>query len=129
MAGLHGGLENDPMAKDTDNELSVDTAISLVLDAEQEALAQIEQCEARADQVMRETRQVIRAMVRRTEERMSRLHSGCARRNRELIAALEDAALADESRPDGDDGSEERLLAAVEDAVRRLTTLEPDGVD
>ena len=129
MAGLHGRLENDHMAKYTDNELSVDAAISLVLDAEQEALAQIEQCEARADQVMRETRQVIRAMVRRTEERISRLHSGCARRNRELIAELEEAALADDSQPDRDDSSGNRLLAAVEAAALRLTTLEPDGVD
>jgi hypothetical protein len=117
------------MAKDTDNELSVDTAISLVLDAEQDALAQIEKCEARADEVMRETRQVIRAMVRRTEERISRLHSGCARRNQELIAELENAALEDVSQPYRDDGSGDRLLAAVEAAARRLTTLEPDGVD
>ena len=117
------------MAKDTDNELSVDTAMSLVLRAEQDALAGIEQCEARADQVMRETRQVIRRMVRRAEERMSRLHAGCARRNRELIAELETAAFADESQPERDDSSEERLLAAVEAAARRLTTLEPEGVD
>lgn len=117
------------MAAETDNTLSVDTAIKLVLDAEQDALADIEQCEERADQVMRETRQVIRGMIRRTEERIRRLHSGCARRNRELIAALEEAALADESQPDGDDGPEDRLDAAVAAAARRLTTLEPDGVD
>jgi vacuolar-type H+-ATPase subunit H len=117
------------MAAETDNELSVDTAISLVLEAERDALAEIEQCEERADQIMRETRQVIRAMVRRTEERISRLHAGCATRNRELIAELEHAALAGESQPDSAASSEDRLVAAVDAAARRLTTLEPDGVD
>ena len=129
MAALHGRPENDRMAAETDKSQSVDTAITLVLDAEQNALADIEQCEERADQVMRETRQVIRAMVRRTEERIRRLHSGCVRRNRELIDGLEDAALADESQPDGDDDPADRLDAAIATAARRLTTLEPDGVD
>jgi hypothetical protein len=113
----------------TDNDLSVDSAIALVLAAEQDALADIKLCEQRADQIMSETRQVIHAMVRRTEERVSRLHSGCAERNRLLVAELEATALAEHPEPDRDLGFEERLAAAVDDAARWLTTLENDGVD
>jgi len=117
------------MAAGTDQDLTVDTAITLVLGAEQDALAQIEQCEARADQLMLETRQAIRGLVRRTEERIGRIHSGCSARNRELIAELETSALADLPGPDRDESFEERLAAAVSAAARRLTTLGPDGVD
>ena len=66
------------MNAETDKVLSVDSAIALVLAAEQDALADMDLCEQRADRIMSETRQVIRGMVRRTEERISRLHSGCA---------------------------------------------------
>ena len=117
------------MDAETDKVLSVDSAIALVLAAEQDALADIELCEQRADRIMSETRQVIRGMVRRTEERISRLHSGCAERNRQLVAELEAAALAEDSAADREHGSEERLAAAVDAAARRLTTLENDGVD
>ena len=113
----------------TDKDLSVDSAIALVLAAEQDALANIRLCEQRADQIMSETRQVTHAMVRRTEERVSRLHLGCAERNRQLVAELEETALAEDSEPDREHGSEERLAAAVNAAARRLTTLENDGVD
>ena len=78
---------------------------------------------------MSEARKVIRGMVQRTEERISRLHSGCAERNRQLVAELEEAALAADSQPDPEHGSEERMAAAVAAAARRLTTLEHDGVD
>lgn len=117
------------MAAGTDKELSVDTAISLVLEAEQDALAHIAACEDRADRILRDARQAIRDAVRRTEGRISRLHAGCARRNRELIAGLENRALARETVPDQDDVAEEWLDAAVDAAARRLTTWEPDGVD
>ena len=117
------------MNAETDKVLSVDSAIALVLAAEQDALANIELCEQRADRTMSETRQVIHAMVRRTEDRISRLHSGCAERNRQLVAELEATALAEGSEPDRDRGSDERLVAAVDAAARRLTTLENDGVD
>ena len=113
----------------TDNELSVDSAIALVLAVEQDALADIQLCEQRADRIMSETRQVIHAMVRRTEERISGLHSGCAERNRQLVAELEATALAEDSEPGRDRGFEERLAVAVVAAARRLTTLENDGVD
>jgi hypothetical protein len=113
----------------TDKDLSVDSAIALVLAAEQDALAKIKEGAQRAGRIMSETRQVIRGMVRRTEDRISRLHSGCAERNRQLVAELEATALAELSEPDRDHGFEERLAAAVDDAARRLTTLENDGVD
>lgn len=117
------------MDVETGNDLSVDTAIALVLDAEQDALARIKHSEQQADRIMSETRQVMRGMVRRTEERISRLHSACAERNRQLVAELEAAALAEISEPDRKHGSEERLAAAAVAAARRLTTLENDGVD
>lgn len=112
-----------------DNDLSVDSAIALVLDAEQDALATIEQSERQADRIMSETRQVIRGMVRRTEERIGRLHSGCAERNRQLVAELEATAPAEASAPDREQGSAERLAAAAVAAARRLTTLRNDSVD
>jgi hypothetical protein len=129
MAALRVRPENDPMANETDKRLSVDTAITLVLNAERDALAQIDACEKQADDIIREARHTIRGMVRRTDERISRLHAGCARRNRDLIAELEGAAGAGQAPPGQDDGWEERLAAAVADAARRLTTLEPGGVD
>jgi hypothetical protein len=112
-----------------DNDLSVDSAIALVLDAEQDALATIAESERQADRIMSETRQVIRGMVRRTEERIGRLHSGCAERNRQLVAELETAALAAIPDPDQEHRSGERLAAAAVAAARRLTTLENDSVD
>jgi hypothetical protein len=129
MASPVGVPENDSVKAETDKVLSVDSAIALVLAAEQDALADIELCEQRADRIMSETRQVIRGMVRRTEERISRLHSGCAERNRQLVAELQSSALAEDPETGREHGSEERLAAAVEAAARRLTTLENDGVD
>jgi vacuolar-type H+-ATPase subunit H len=129
MASRDGLPENDFVDADTDTELSVDSAIALVLDAEQDALATIEQSERQADRIMSETRQLIRGMVRRTEERISRLHSGCAERNRQLVAELEATTLAEGSEPDREHSSEECLAAAADAVARRLTTLENDGVD
>jgi hypothetical protein len=129
MASPQGHAENACVDVETDKDLSVDSAIALVLAAEQAALATIEQCEQQADRIMSETRQVIRGKVRRTEERISRLHSGCAERNRQLVAEMESAALAAGDEPDREHSSEERLAAAITVAARRLTTLEHDGVD
>jgi hypothetical protein len=114
---------------ETDKDLSVDSAIALVLAAEQDALANVELCEQQADRIMSETRQVIRGMVRRTEERIGRLHSGCAERNRQLVVELEATVTAGDSEADREHCSEERVAAAVAAAARRLTTLENDGVD
>ena len=121
--------ENESVDAKIDSDLSIDSAIVLVLAAEQDALAKIKEGEQRADRIMSETRQVIRDMVRRTEDRISRLHSGCAERNRQLVAELEATALAENPEPDREHDFEGRLAAAVEDAARRLTTLENDGVD
>ena len=118
------------MARKTDDTaLSVDTAISLVLDAEQQALAQIEDCEKRADRIMRDTRQTIRGAVRRIEERIGRLRTACALRNQELVAELDRAAAEQRVRPDMDTASEARLIAVVDATARQLTTLGPDDVD
>ncbi len=129
MASPQGRPENDPVDAETDSDLSVDSAIALVLAAEKDALAKIKQCEQRADRIMSETRQAIRGMVRRSEDRISHLHSGCAERNRQLVAELEARRLTDAPGPDREDDSSERLAAAVAVTARRLTTLENDGVD
>jgi len=129
MASPRGRIDNGFVDVETDKDLSVDSAIALVLDAERHALATIAECEQQADRIMSETRQVIRGMVRRTEERIGRLHSACAERNRQLVAELESTALAADDRPDREHSSEERLAAAISVAARRLTTLEHDGVD
>jgi vacuolar-type H+-ATPase subunit H len=117
------------MAAETDKDQSVDTAISLVLEAEQEARARIAACEEQADRILRDARESIRGAVRSTEERISRLHTGCARRNRELIAELESRAFAEEAEQDRGNAADRRLIAAVDAAARRLTTREPGGVD
>jgi vacuolar-type H+-ATPase subunit H len=117
------------MAEEMDESISVDTAIKLVLDAERDALAQIEACEKQADEIIRQARQVIRGMVRRTDQRIGQLHANCEQRNRELIAELELAARADESRPIQKDASQNRLVAAIAELARRLTTPETGSVD
>ena len=117
------------MAAEMDKPVSVDSAITLVLDAERDALSQIEACEERADDIIRQARQVIRGMVRRTDQRIGQLHANCEQRNRELIAELETAAMADETRPVQIDALQNRVVAVIADLAQRLTTPETGGVD
>ena len=117
------------MSAETDRQQSVDKAISTVLDAEQEALARVRECEARADEIIRNAREAVRGMLRDTDRRISRLHVNCERRNRELIEELECAGAADASLEAECSGGDEFVSAAVEATARYLTTPEPNGVD
>lgn len=115
------------MSTETDRHNSVEAAMSEVLGAERDALARIAACEDRADQILREARQAVRAMVRRTRQRTSRLHANSAARTRELVAAMEqDAGL--ESEP-LDDRDQQRLEAAVSEVARDLTLLDESDAD
>jgi len=115
------------MSAKTDRQMSVEKAMSCVLGAEQEALAQIAACERRADNQLQDSRQTVRALVRRTQARISRLHARCLERNRELVAQMErDAARADESPTPGASRSAARQ-EAVRALARELTT--PESAD
>lgn len=126
MAGPYSSFENQEMSTGTDRHTSVETAISRVLAAEREALAEIAACENRAEQLRHEARAAVRAMVRRTQDRISRLHAGCAARTAELVAALERDTGSDTSLP-GEDQETELLVGAVRAVARELTV--PDDAD
>ena len=113
----------------TDTQTSVTTAMSEVLGAEREALDRLAECERRADAVVADARQAVRALVRRTRQRIARLHAGCTRKNEQLIMRLErDAAAQDAARTPADDVAN-LLQLAVDDVARELTTGERSGAD
>jgi RNA polymerase-interacting CarD/CdnL/TRCF family regulator len=126
MAGPHCSFENGCMSTGTDRHTSVETAISRVLAAEREALAEIAACENRAEQLRREARAAVRAMVRRTQDRISRLHAGCAARTAELVAELQQDAGSRDSLP-GEDQETGLLLDAVRAVAAELTA--PEDAD
>jgi hypothetical protein len=117
------------MSAETDRQQSVDKAISAVLDAEQEALARIRECDARADEITRNAREAVRRMLRDTDRRISRLHANCERRTRELIDELEGLGAADASLKTGRPGGDNFVSAAVEATAFFLTTSDADDVD
>ena len=96
---------------------SVESAITRVLRAEQEALAAIEASEGEAKDIQRQARQAARAVLRRTRQRVSRLHAACATRTRELIDEIERGAGAPSAA--GPHDGERQLL---DDAIRALAT-------
>ena len=114
------------MSTGTDRHTSVETAISRVLAAEREALAEIAACENRAEQLRREARAAVRAMVRRTQDRISRLHAGCAARTAELVAEFQQDAGSRDSLP-GEDQETGLLLDAVRAVAAELTA--PEDAD
>jgi ElaB/YqjD/DUF883 family membrane-anchored ribosome-binding protein len=126
MVGAGGRSENDRMSAKTDESLSVEKAMSRVLSAESEALAQIAACQSRADETLQSTRKKIRAMVRRTQQRIVRLHSDCDERTRELVTRMQREAAADARYPARENGTE-TLMEAVRVVAAELTT--PDSSD
>lgn len=114
------------MRAKTDETLSVEKAMSRVLSAEKDALAQIAACQSRADETLQSTREKIRAMVRRTQQRLIGLHAACDQRTHELVSHMEkEAAAGDEHSPR--DHGEEALREAVRIVAAELTT--PDSSD
>ena len=114
------------MSAKTDATMSVEKAMSRVLSAERDALAQIAACQSRADETLQSTRKKIRAMVRRTQQRLMGLHAACDQRTHELVSRMEEKAAAnDESSPR--DHGQDALMEAVRIVAAELTT--PDSSD
>jgi ElaB/YqjD/DUF883 family membrane-anchored ribosome-binding protein len=109
------------MSAKTDDKLSVEKAMSRVLSAERDALAQIVACQSRADETLQATRKKIRALVRKTQQRISRLHAGCDERTRELVARMEQEAATGAEYPARENGKD-TLTEAVRVVARELTT-------
>lgn len=109
------------MSAKTDDKLSVEKAMSRVLSAEKDALAQIVACQSRADETLRATRKKVRALLRRTQQRISRLHAGCEARTRELVSSMEQEAAAAAGYAARED-SEDTLMEAVRVVAAELTT-------
>lgn len=104
------------------NTESVGSAITRVLREEQEALAAIAACESDAKETQRQARQAARAVLRRTRERVSRLHAACAARTRELIDEIERDAGEHSETPVPADGERRLLDAAIRALARELTS-------
>ena len=109
------------MSGKTDAPMSVEKAMSRVLSAEKDALAQIAACQSRADGTLQFTRKKIRAMVRRTQQRLVRLHAACEERTRQLVSRMEKEAAAD-SEPPPRDHEQDVLQEAVRVVAAELTT-------
>ena len=109
------------MSARTDERSSVEKAMSRVLSAEREALAQIAACQSRADETLQSTRKTVRAMLRKTQQRIVRLHAGCDERTHELVSRMEQEAATGDDYPAPDNG-QEILLEAVRAVAAELTT-------
>jgi hypothetical protein len=109
------------MSAKADERLSVEKAMSRVLSAESDALAQITACQSRADETLQATRKTVRAMVRRTQERIVRLHAGCEERTRELVSRMERETTAGARYPDRESATD-TLTEAVGVVAAELTT-------
>jgi ElaB/YqjD/DUF883 family membrane-anchored ribosome-binding protein len=121
MVGVRRRSENDDMSAKTDATVSVEKAMSRVLSAESDALAQIAACQSRADETLQSTRKKIRAMVRRTQQRIVRLHAACDQRTHELVSRMEKEAAAESEYSPRDQGQDD-LLEAVRAVAAELTT-------
>lgn len=110
------------MGKQADYTMPVEAAISEVLGAERDALAKIAACEAEAQQTLQQARKAVRELVRNTQHRISRLHSGCAARTRELVAGMQREAAEKSARAQPEDIDGEKLLEAVGQVASELTT-------
>ena len=109
------------MSAKADERLSVEKAMSRVLSAESDALAQIAACQSRADETLQATRKRVRAMMRRTQQRIVRLHSGCDKRTRELVKSMQRDAATGAQYPARENGTD-TLREAVRVVAAELTT-------
>lgn len=100
----------------------VRSAIDEVLGAEQEALAEIASSQSRADEILRDARQGARAVLRRNQERLSRLHAGCAARTRELVDDIEREAGSYDACAVPEDDERAILDNAIRALAAELTT-------
>ena len=126
MVSADGHSENEIMSAETDTTMSVEKAMSRVLGAESDALAQIAACQSRADETLQSTRKRIRAMVRRTQQRLVRLHAACDKRTHELVSRMEEEAATSEETPTRDEGLD-TVMEAVRVVAAELTTTDSAG--
>ena len=122
MARLERGPDNGRMDTEKDAIESVESAITRVLHAEQEALADIEASEEEAKEIQRNARQAARAVLRRTGRRLSRLHNACAARTRELIDEIERSAGESAAAANPDDDERRLLDSVVRTLAEELTS-------
>jgi hypothetical protein len=115
------------MRAETDSYRSVEKAFARVLDAEREALRQVSACESRADKDLQKARQTVRVLARQTQERITRLHAGCTRRTRKLVADLQQDAAAQSSAAEAHTIDRVQQVAVVREVAAWLTT--PDRGD
>ena len=101
--------------------MSVDTAMSRVLEAEKEAVAKLAASERRAHGILRDAREYVRALARGHQARISRLHALCTARNEELVTRLERDAAVHDQEPRSSDDARRRLQEAVAEVARELT--------
>ena len=127
MARGVGPFENDGMRAETDSYRSVEKAFARVLDAEREALRQVSACRRRADRDLQKTRQDVRVLARQTQARLARLHAGCIRRTRKLVADMNREAAVASSPADVHAADRVPKVAAVREVAEWLTT--PDRGD
>jgi len=121
MARRSRPSENDFMSAKTDDKQSVEKAMSRVLSAERDALAQIAACQSRADETLQATRKKVRATVRRTQQRLTRLHASCDERTRELVSSMEQEAATEAETPARENRTD-TLMEAVRVVAAELTT-------
>jgi ElaB/YqjD/DUF883 family membrane-anchored ribosome-binding protein len=121
MVRVERHSENGFMRAKADERMSVEKAMSRVLSAESDALAQIAACQSRADETLQSTRKKIRAMLRRTQQRIVRLHAACEKRTHELVSSMEQEAAEGDDYPTRDNGKD-TLLEAVRAVAAELTT-------
>jgi vacuolar-type H+-ATPase subunit H len=100
----------------------VRSAIDEVLGAEREALAEIASSQSRADEILKEARQSARALLRRNQARLSRLHAGCAARTRELVNDVERGSEAYDACAVPADEERAMLDNAIRALASELTT-------
>ena len=108
---------------------SVESAITRVLRAEQEALDAIAACDSNAKETQRQARQAARAVLRRTRKRVSRLHAACAARTHELIGEIERDPKEYSACAVPDDGERRLLDAAIHALARELTSRDASDGD
>lgn len=122
MAPQKRDLENKGVDTDMDRIESVESAITRVLRAEQDALAAIEASEGEAKEIQRQARQAARAVLRRNRLRVSRLHAACATRTRELVDEIERGSGASPCDTTPDDGERQLLDTAIRALAAELTS-------
>lgn len=108
------------MSAQLDGLLSVDTAITRVLEAEQTARAQVRQCAAEAEQIRQAGRDAAHRIAERAAERVAAVHRLVDAAIRARIAELNRQRDALKSPPDRIAGEPERLAQALERLAAEL---------